>query len=80
MSNERAKEVFRNMKKDTKTRRVLQHLIDHNSISSMEAFELYKATRLSAIIYCLKHNYNIEIETVDRTLKDGTRFAEYRLG
>lgn len=79
MSHEKAKEVFRAMKKDTKTRRILQHLIDKESISSMEAFELYRATRLSAIIFALKHSYGIEIETVEKNAKDGTRYAEYRL-
>lgn len=75
----KAKDVFMAMKKDTKTRRILQHLIDHESISSMEAFRLYNATRLSAVIYVLKNTHGIEIETVDKVGKDGTRYAEYRL-
>lgn len=79
MSHEKAKEVFRAMKKDTKTRKILQHLIDKGSISSLEAFELYRATRLSAIIFVLKNTYGIEIETVDMNAKDGTRYAQYRL-
>ena len=54
-------------------------IANNYGISSMEAFELYKSTRLSAIIYVLKHTYGIEIETIDRVLQDGTRFAEYHL-
>ena len=79
MENEKAKEVFRSMKKDTKTRKILQHLIDKGSISSMDAFRLYNATRLSAVIYVLKNTHGIDIETVDKVGKDGTRYAEYRL-
>lgn len=79
MGNEKALAIFRSMKKDTKTRKVLQHLIDNEGITSMDAFALYNATRLSAIIFCLKHNYGLEIETVDKVTKDGTRYAEYRL-
>lgn len=80
MTNElKARDIFMSMKRDTKTRRILQHLLDQKSISSLEAFELYKATRLSAIIFVLKHNYGIQIDTVEKVTSDGTRYAEYRL-
>jgi hypothetical protein len=38
----------------TKTSEVLRHLKEHGSITSMEAFELYGATRLSAIVFQLR--------------------------
>ena len=54
----------------TKTEKVMIHLREHNTITSLEAIELYGATRLSAIIYNLrKQGMNIrtdKIEFVDR--------------
>lgn len=37
-----------------KTQKVLEHLQKHGSITSLEAIDLYGATRLSGIIYNLK--------------------------
>ncbi len=42
---------------------VLQHLEDYGSITSMEAIRLFGATRLSAIIYNLRHNAGYDIIT-----------------
>lgn len=39
---------------DTKTKHVLNHLITYGHITSWEAIELYRATRLSAIIFALR--------------------------
>lgn len=39
-----------------KTQKVLEHLQRQGSITSLEAIELYGATRLSGIIYNLKRN------------------------
>lgn len=47
----------------SQTKLVLQHLIKHGSITSYEAIELYGATRLSAIIYILRHDYGYNIPT-----------------
>jgi hypothetical protein len=41
----------------------MKHLEDKGSITSMEAIKLYGATRLSAIIYNLRHVYGMNIET-----------------
>lgn len=66
----------------SKTGEVLRHLQERGSITSMEAFELYGATRLSAIIFNLRHKgydiitYNIEI--LDRYGRECT-FAKYVL-
>lgn len=46
----------------TKTEKVRLHLIEEGNITSWEAIEQYSATRLSAIIYNLRHNYNMNIE------------------
>ena len=39
---------------------VERHLIEKGSITSMEAFDLYGATRLSAIIFKLRRKYPIK--------------------
>lgn len=45
----------------TKSEKVRQHLLQHGQITTWEAIQLYKATRLSAIIFNLrKRNYQIE--------------------
>lgn len=57
--------------KTTKSSEVLKHLKVKGSITSLEAFELYGATRLSAIIFELrKKGYNIKT-------KDGTCIDRY---
>jgi hypothetical protein len=51
------------IKERSKTQDILHHLQVHKSITSMEAINLYKATRLSGIIYALKkRGYVIETE------------------
>ena len=56
--------------KTTKLQKVLEHLQKNNTITSMEAIDLYGATRLSDIIFNLrKKGYIIEtkmIDTIDR--------------
>jgi len=51
--------------RDTKTRLIYNHLLTNGSITSMEAFELFGATRLSAIIFVLRHEYHMRIENKD---------------
>lgn len=52
-----------------KTTEVLKHLQENGSITSMEAIELFGATRLSAIIFNLRrHGHNIV--TVDKVGTD----------
>lgn len=64
--------------KTTKKSMVLERLEEGYGVTSMYAFEHYKLTRLSAVIFDLKKDgYNIE--TIRKTAKDGTSYAEYRL-
>ena len=51
-------------KKTNKTEKVLEHLQTHGCITSLEAIEKYKATRLSDIIYRLRRR-GLNIETID---------------
>lgn len=66
----------------TKTDKVKNHLIEHKSITSWEAIQLYRATRLSAIIYNLRHDgMNIRTELKNGKDEDGRSYpyAEYIL-
>lgn len=54
----------------SKTQLVLDHLRKTGSITSLEAIELYGATRLSAIIYNLRHVYGFNIASVDERCID----------
>jgi len=64
----------------SKTQKVKEHLIKHKSITSWEAIKLYKATRLSSIIYTLR-NKGMKIKTEPHVVKDKkgvkTTFAKY---
>ena len=51
-------------KKTNKTEKVLEHLRTYGCITSLEAIEKYKATRLSAIIFNLRKR-GLKIETID---------------
>ncbi len=65
----------------TKTEAVLKHLEIFGSITSWEAIKEYGATRLSAIIFNLRHKYdmNIENEWIEFTDRYGnkSRYAKY---
>ena len=56
-------------KRVTKRKLVLDHLIKHKSITSLEAIDKYSATRLSAIIFNLR-KLKYGIITQDVTIKD----------
>lgn len=61
---------------------VLNHLQVHKTITSMEAFSLYGATRLSAIIFDLrKSGYNIITNMLVMKNRYGNTvsYAEYEL-
>ena len=66
-----------------KTEKVKTHLVNIGHITSLEAIELYGATRLSAIIYNLRYHYgmNIVSERVDFTDRFGSKssYAKYVL-
>lgn len=47
--------------KMNKTKAVMMHLQEHGKINSWEAIKEYGATRLSAIIYNLRHHYKMNI-------------------
>lgn len=61
---------------------VLEYLQSHTGITSMQAIEMFGATRLSAIIFNLRKRGYV-IEDIDKTTIDRygntCRFVEYRL-
>ena len=70
------------MEKTTQRGAVLHHLIKFGSLTSFEAFELFGATRLSAIIFDLrKQGYNIWTDSVSTKNRYGqpTTYAKYVL-
>lgn len=57
---------------------VLNHIKQNGEITSLEAFELYRITRLSGRIHDLRRQgYNITTEK--RKAKNGAMYAVYRL-
>jgi len=63
--------------KATKTSLIKGHLISKGSITSWEAITLYRATRLSAIIFNLKDR-GMDIRSI-REIDNGVSFARYKL-
>lgn len=63
-------------KKTNKTTEVLKHLQTYGCITSLEAIDLYKATRLSDIIFRLRKR-GVKIQTIDIPFVDmyGTKSA-----
>ena len=66
----------------TKTKLILEHLKRFKGITSMDAFALYGATRLSAIIFELRKKgyaiYNEDIHKKDR-YGNHIHYVRYRL-
>ena len=67
----------------TQLDRIERHLRDFGGITSFESFIEYGITRLSAIIYTLRHKkgYDIRGEWVEKKNRYGepTRFKKYQL-
>ena len=64
----------------TKRRKVELHLIEEGYITSWEAIEQYGVTRLSAVIYNLKHDgWTFETETIpfEDRFGDKGHYAKY---
>ena len=66
-------------RRTNKSRLILEHLKEHGSITSWEAIEKYGATRLSAIIYNIRKNYNVQSIDSEYTDRYGNRstFTKY---
>tara|TARA_Y100001938_G_C7954042_1_gene360771 strand:+ start:423 stop:686 length:264 start_codon:yes stop_codon:yes gene_type:complete len=58
---------------------VRKHLEQYGSITSWEAITKYRITRLSGIIYILRHDEQMDISATDKRNEDGKNWVEYRL-
>ena len=69
--------------KETKIKQVHEHLLKYGEIDTWTAIQKYGATRLSAIIYRLRNEYGMNIETHERCVKDRNNntcnYALYKL-
>ena len=69
--------------KETKIKQVYEHLLKYGEIDTWTAIQKYGATRLSAIIYRLRNEYGMNIETHERCVKDRNNntcnYALYKL-
>ena len=69
--------------KMTQEKAILGHLYKRGSITSWKAFERYGITRLSAIIYDLRHTNGLHIESENITRKNRygniVNFVKYNL-
>lgn len=64
----------------TKTKKVLEHLQTHGTLTSWEAIDLYGETRLAAKVFELRKHHDIESERkvgIDR-YGNLSHFVEYR--
>lgn len=79
--SEETKRIVRQIGADKKTAKVLRHMATHKKgITSLDAFDLFHATRLSSIIYNLRNTYGLTITSEDEMTEDGVRYARYKLG
>lgn len=62
--------------RDQKQMKVLEYLKANGSITSMEAIEKFRATRLSGIIYRLRSRYDISTKMMDGE-NGGAPYAKY---
>ena len=68
-------------KTKNKTQEILKYMQEGNTISSFEAFEMFGATRLSAVIFELRKKYNIKSIPATCIDRYGTRcdYVKYKL-
>ena len=65
-------------RKETQRKQIREYLLAGNTITALEALNLFGAFRLSAHIFVLKNDYGMNIET-QMIYEDGKRYAKYYL-
>ena len=58
---------------------IKQHLLWYDTITSWEAIQKYRITRLSAIIHTLRHEEGMHISSSNKMAENGKNYAEYKL-
>ena len=64
---------------ESQRKSVQNWLLAGHTITPIEALNMFGAFRLSAIIFVLKNDYNMDIETEMVYEDDGKRYAKYYL-
>lgn len=64
---------------DTQRAKVREYLLEGETITSWKAIELFRCTRLSAVIFSLIHDYDMPVMSKMVYEDDGTRYAKYWL-
>mgnify|MGYP003137553937 CR=1 FL=1 len=62
----------------TQLEQVKLHLEEHNTITSWDAIQKYHITRLSALIWILRHEHKMDINS-DWKSNTNASWVEYRL-
>tara|TARA_Y100001963_G_C6704094_1_gene411010 strand:+ start:219 stop:470 length:252 start_codon:yes stop_codon:yes gene_type:complete len=60
-------------------KQIKSHLEWYDTITSWEAIQKYHITRLSAIIYTLRHEVGMNISSSDKRAENGKNWVEYKL-
>tara|TARA_R110000824_G_scaffold70768_2_gene181487 strand:+ start:1214 stop:1471 length:258 start_codon:yes stop_codon:yes gene_type:complete len=58
---------------------IKEHLEWYDTITSWEAIQKYRITRLSAIIHTLRHENQMSIVSENKKKDNGTNWVEYKL-
>lgn len=65
------------MEDEVQWEEVLGYMKEHGGITSMDAYREFNITRLSAIIWILRHKKCYDIESIPMQSKRGKPFAKY---
>lgn len=66
-------------RKESQRRSIQTWLFNGHSLTPIEALNMFGAFRLSAVIYVLKNDYDMPIETEMVYEEGGKRYAKYYL-
>ena len=75
--------ILQGMQEKTQCYKVLKYILEHGSITPMDAFFDLAITRLPARIHDLRHIWGVDIDTetvVKKTDGDIVRYGRYTLG
>ena len=73
------KDIISKIEPNSYTRLTLEYILEHGSITTIEAFEQHRNTRLSASIYELRTRYMVPIATDYEVTQSGKRYGIYSL-
>ena len=62
------------MASESQVKRTLRFMREHGSITPLQAYEAFGYTRLAAVIYTIRHDWNIDVDMEMVNVKN--RFGE----